>query len=93
MCACDRAPLILANLAFRKILTRDIQCHLKKLVNTNELDDNALIAYQKFMMGLIVESNIGAQEIYHMLQKNPLVICSQPFVSLNVSKKNPTSNQ
>ena len=60
---------------------------LKKIAYTNESDDNALIAYQNFMMGFIAERDIGAQETCHMLQKLPLVLCSRPFITLNVSKK------
>lgn len=46
---------------------------LKRVANTDIVEDRALVAYQKFMMNMLVERNISAQEMCHMLQKLPLL--------------------
>ncbi|XP_057850600.2 uncharacterized protein LOC131061102 [Cryptomeria japonica] len=60
---------------------------LKKIVATTNTQDTILLTYQKFMMGIVADRDISAQETCHMLQKLPLISCSQHFVSLNVSRK------
>ncbi|XP_057827996.1 uncharacterized protein LOC131039303 [Cryptomeria japonica] len=60
---------------------------LKTIVNTTKSKDSILLTYQKFMMGIVADRDISAQETCHMLQKLPLVSCSRQFVSLNVGRK------
>ncbi|XP_059070535.1 uncharacterized protein LOC131860176 [Cryptomeria japonica] len=60
---------------------------LKKIVATTNTQDTILLTYQKFMMGIVADRDISAQETCHMLQKLPLISCSRHFVSLNVSRK------
>ncbi|XP_057840713.1 uncharacterized protein LOC131050530 [Cryptomeria japonica] len=60
---------------------------LKKIVATTNTQDTILLAYQKFMMSIVADRDISAQETCHMLQKLPLINCSRHFVSLNVSRK------
>lgn len=50
---------------------------LKRLENTNIVEDRALVTYQKFMMNILVERDISTQEMCHMLQKMPLLTSSQ----------------
>lgn len=60
---------------------------LKTIVVVANTEDTILLAYQKFMMGIVVDRDISAQETCHMLQKLPLISCSCHFVSLNVGRK------
>ncbi|XP_057835128.1 uncharacterized protein LOC131045552 [Cryptomeria japonica] len=60
---------------------------LKTILNTSKSEDSILLTYQKFMMGIVVDRDISAQETCHMLQKLPLLSCSRQFVSLNVGRK------
>lgn len=60
---------------------------LKKIVAATNTEDNILLAYQKFMMGIVVDRDISTMETCHMLKKLPLISCSHHFVSLNVSRK------
>ncbi|XP_059074747.1 uncharacterized protein LOC131874842 [Cryptomeria japonica] len=60
---------------------------LKTIVNTTKFEDSILLTYQKFMMVVVANRDISAQETCHMLHKLPLVSCSQQFVCLNVGRK------
>lgn len=60
---------------------------LKRITYASDLEDKALLAYQKLMMGIIVDHDIGAQETCRMFQNLPLISCSWSFVYLNVGRK------
>ncbi|XP_059073258.1 uncharacterized protein LOC131874057 [Cryptomeria japonica] len=60
---------------------------LEIIVNASESEDTILSTYQKFMMRIIENCDISAQETCHMLQKLSLISCSRQFLSLNVTKK------
>ncbi|KAH9305362.1 hypothetical protein KI387_009766 [Taxus chinensis] len=60
---------------------------LSRFSRDADADSPAHIAIRKMLTESIVEHDISAQETCHMLQKMPLVMCSRPFVSLNVGKK------
>lgn len=60
---------------------------LERICSNERLEDQDLKSYQKFMVYIVVEQDIGAQGTCHMLQKLPLMICTQNFVSINVGKK------
>lgn len=48
---------------------------LKRIANIDSSEEKALLAYQKIMMNIIINRDIGAQESCHMLRKLPLVTC------------------
>ena len=50
-------------------------------------EDHALCAYRRFLAETIIDPDIGAHEMCHMLLKLPIVVCSWKFVSLNVGRK------
>lgn len=60
---------------------------LKRIVASTNTKDTILLAYQRFMMGIIADRDISAHETCHMLLKLPLISCTHQFVSLNVGKK------
>lgn len=60
---------------------------LTRISNSIGSEDHALCAYRKFLAEMIVDCDIGAQETCHMFLKQPLVVCSRKFVSLNVGRK------
>ena len=60
---------------------------LTRISNSGALEDSALSAYRRFLAETLVDRDIGAQETCHMLLKQPLVICSRKFISLNVGRK------
>ena len=54
---------------------------LKRIYLVYDPDSPTLTAYKKFMIEIVVERDIEAQETCHMLQKFPIVVCSHPFTS------------
>ena len=58
---------------------------LMHLSNLENLYDLATRAYRKFLIEIVIERDIGAQETCHMLLELPLVESSRKFVNLNVS--------
>ena len=49
-------------------------------------DSPILQPIKQFLTQTVAERDISAQEMCHMLQKLPLVLCSRRFFSLNVSQ-------
>lgn len=65
------------------------ECYLHMLTrisNSIGPEDHALCAYRRFLVETIVDRDIGAQEMCHMLLKLPLVVFNWKFVSLNVGR-------
>ena len=60
---------------------------LTRICTSSQPEDLAMKAYRKFMMELVVERDISAQETCHMLQKLPLVMSNRTFTNLNVGCK------
>ncbi|KAH9307979.1 hypothetical protein KI387_035890, partial [Taxus chinensis] len=60
---------------------------LSRVSRDADADSPAHITIRKMLTESVVEHDISAQETCHMLQKMPLVMCSRPFVPLNVGKK------
>ena len=60
---------------------------LIRISNVVEPENPSICAYKKFLAQTIVEKDIGAQDMCHMLLNIPLVISSHSFVSVNVGRK------
>ena len=60
---------------------------LKIISNVIDFEIPSICAYKKILIETIVERDIGAHEMCHMLLKLPLVISSCRFVSVNVRRK------
>ncbi|XP_059064420.1 uncharacterized protein LOC131856594 [Cryptomeria japonica] len=60
---------------------------LKRIVGLINSEDTILLAYHRFMMGIVADRDISTQETCHMLLKLPLISCTRQFVNLNVGKK------
>lgn len=58
---------------------------LMRLVNMENIDDLATKAYRRILIETVIERDIGAQEVCHMLLELPLVESSRRFINLNVS--------
>ena len=59
---------------------------LARICLDSNLDDNVVKAYQKFMVEIVAERDLSAQETCYMLQKFPLVNCNHRLMSLNVGQ-------
>lgn len=46
-----------------------------------------MLAYQRLLMGIVVDRDIRAQETCHMLLKLPLISCTRQIVTLKVGKR------
>ena len=60
---------------------------LTRISNVVTSEIPSICAYKKFLVETIVEIDIGAHEMCHMLLKLPLVIYRCSFVSVNVGRK------
>lgn len=60
---------------------------MKRIVESTNSDDTILLAYQRWLMGIVADRDISAQETCHMLLKLPLISCTHQFVMLNVGKR------
>jgi len=58
---------------------------LSRLWQISTPEAPTITVIQKLLTETIVDRDIGAQEIFHMLQKLPLSLCSRTFLSLNVN--------
>ena len=58
---------------------------LSRIAHAAPAEEAIVLPIRKLLSETVADRDIGAQETCHMLQKLPLTICSQSFVSLNVS--------
>ena len=59
---------------------------LSRLAHVAPSDSPILQPIKQFLAQTVAERDISAQDMCHMLQKIPLVLCSRHFFSLNVSQ-------